>query len=154
MKQLRTQRVYLRDNDIFIPNADIPHEEIDRDFGEPTLKREVYCFTLIGQHDYLDEHDNPALMDTEKEEAEDRDLAFAKKVITKNRSRHFIKQGPDGRLFNPLGIDEWTHNKTKHKTGEKVWHYTEVSPEAFDLYMKFLRTKNVAYHKNAERETF
>lgn len=156
MKRLQTQRgrVRLRDKDIFVPGNDVPHEEVDRDFGEEVPEREVYCYTIAGDHDYLDGQGNPALMDTEDEEAEDRAETFAMKVLTSSgTTRYFIKQGPDGRLFNPLGIDEWTHNKTR-KGGDKVWHYHQVGSEAFDLYIKFLRTKNTAYHKNAEREAF
>ena len=150
----RQTRDRLTDKDIYMPKADIPTEEIDRDFGT-IPDRDVFCYTMSGKHDYLDEKDNPVLMDTDEEEAEDRDLTFAKRVQVKGGAvRYFIKQGPDGRLFNPLGFDEWTHNKTRHRTGEKIWSYHEVSPQAFSLYLKFLRTKNTAYHKNAEREAF
>ena len=149
-----TSRVRIKRADIFDPTAQVDTIEPDRDFGrEP--ERDVVCYTFYGQHDYLDADDNPTLMDIDGVEAEERDLAFAKAVTVNGRTRFFIKQGDNGRLFNPIGMtDQWTHNKFRHHTGSKQWNFVEVSPRAFGFYLDFLRTKNTAYHKNAEREAF
>lgn len=153
MPRQRSTRVRLREADIFDPTSKVTTIEPDRDFGrEP--KREVVCYTIFGQHDYLDADDMPCLMDGDVT-AEENDWACAKTVTIDGNTRFFVKRGDNGRLLNPIGIsDEWTHNKFRHQTGKKAWNFMEVNERVFQFYIQFLKTKNTAYHINAEREAF
>lgn len=152
-KTLKRGRTKLRDEDIFDPKSQVQTLEPDRDFGrEP--ERDVYIYTIYGQHDYLDHDDNPTLF-TEREGItdEDRPTAFAKKVVSEDRERFFIKSN-GVQLYNPIGVaDENRHNKFLQHAGKKEWKFVEVSPKSFRFYLAFLRTKNVAHHLNAQRET-
>ena len=83
--------------------------------------------------------------------AEDRDEAYAKIVDSDTGRAYFIKRGPGGHFFNPLGL--FTEgNAGKRRLGENVWKYARVNRKVFDLYLHFLRTKNQAWLNNAERE--
>jgi hypothetical protein len=112
------------------------------------------CYTLFGQHDYLDENDMPCLFDDEIP-AEESDFAYAKTVTVNNKTKFFVKRGDHGKLFNPIGMsDEWTHRDFRNKTGKKQWNFMEVNERVFTFYIRFLKSKNTAHHMNAEREAF
>lgn len=83
--------------------------------------------------------------------AEERDIAYAKIEMVDGRAFYYIKQGPNARYFNPIGIyDEGRH--MKRHAGEHLWKFRRVNRAAFDLYIKFLQTKNQTYLIAAERE--
>jgi len=149
-----SRRTKIGKNDIFDPKASIKSLEPDRDFGREPSKN-VICYTIIGKHSYLDASDNPVVMDTQDCLAEDNPLSFAKSIEVDGDVRYFIKVGNNHRLINPIGIsDENTQNNFDNKSGKSQWRYRLVDPRAFSLYQAFLRTKNIAFHMNAEREIF
>ena len=56
-----------------------------------------------------------------------------------------------GKFFDPLSnLEEELKNYESH-TGRYRYAYKSVSRECFDLYLSFLKTKNSAFLKNAER---
>lgn len=133
---------------------------------KPTIKSPItLAFTLVGQHDdFIDKNGDvsqdgfPSLYDIESKGvrtlAEDRPIAYAKKVITNTRTRCFVKRNSLGRLYNPLGMyEELKHNKQLKGTSQDGWKYHEVSSEVFDSYLTFLKSRNVAWLLNAERQT-
>ena len=102
-------------------------------------------YTLIGNHSSLDDESNPI---TTKETS-----AFAKKIVTPNKTRYFIKVGVHGKIYNPIGLfSEGTSNKFLARAGKKAWDFKEVNSKVFDMYVNFLRTKNIAWLTNAQRE--
>ena len=142
---------------IFRPNASVEGEPVDTTFD--ILKeddREVWVYTILGKHDFIDEDDNPVLGDeSEDYEAEDRPNAFAKKVsINGGQWRYSVRRSSNGRMLNPIGQDEGRHNKELHHAGRKELEFHSVNARAFKFYLAFLRTKNLANLRNAERETF
>lgn len=107
-------------------------------------KESLYCF--FGEHDFLDSENNPRL-------SKDNAKVLAKIVATPSSTRFFIKTGPYGRIYNPIGMySEGTENKFLAKIGKNEWNFREVNKGIFDQYVNFLRTKNTAWLTNAERE--
>lgn len=103
-------------------------------------------YTLFGRHDYIDDEQNPRLNS-------ETDEAFAKTVIANNKTKFFIKTGLYGKVYNPIGLySENTHSKFLHKSGKPAWNFKEVNSKVFNMYVSFLRTKNLAWLNNAERE--
>lgn len=109
-------------------------------------EKESKYYTIFGKHDYLDDDQNPRL-DKESQQA------FAKVIINNNKSRFFIKTGTYGKIYNPIGLySENTHSKFLNRAGKPAWNFKEVNSRVFGMYVSFLRTKNLAWLNNAERE--
>jgi hypothetical protein len=108
--------------------------------------RTVECFTVLGQHEYLDDEKRPKIGNEDK--------ALAKSVQVGSRpTRYYIKVGTYGKIFNPMGLYTEGHSeKFLAKIGRKQFEYKEVNQKIFDLYLNFLSTKNLAWLNNAERE--
>lgn len=103
-------------------------------------------YTLIGKHSNIDEDGFPTVDD-------DNLSAFAKKISSNGKSRYFIKVGTHGKIYNPIGLySEGTSNKFLARAGKKAWDFKEVNSKVFDMYINFLKTKNVAWLTNAQRE--
>ena len=103
-------------------------------------------YTLFGQHDYLDNDNYPRLEDGTGD-------VLAKKISSNDGERYFIKLGAHGKIYNPIGLySEGMSNKFMTKIGKKAWEFKAVSPKVFSLYTNFLKTKNIAWLRNAERE--
>lgn len=123
-------------DDIFIPNTNKTNANT----------KNLALFTLIGQHKFLDKDKNPRV-DTEN------DKVYAKKITLDNNDKYYIKVGTYGKVYNPIGLfSEGTSNKFLSKIGKKAWEFKEVNSKVFDMYVNFLRTKNIAWLNNAERE--
>lgn len=123
-------------DNIFVPNINKVSSNI----------KELELYTLIGQHKFLDDNKNPRL------EIEN-DRAYAKKTLLDNSPKYYIKVGTYGKIYNPIGLfSEGTSNKFLSKIGKNAWEFKEVNSKVFDMYINFLRTKNIAWLNNAERE--
>jgi hypothetical protein len=121
-------------DNIFHPKAEVAS----------TKTSELY--TLIGKHEFLDSDKNPRV----KIES---DNVLAKKVIADDSTRYYIKVGLYGKVYNPIGLySEGTSNKFLARAGKKAWEFKEVNSKIFDMYVRFLKTKNLAWLNNAERE--
>jgi hypothetical protein len=79
--------------------------------------------------------------------SEDGDKVYAKKILMEDESiRYYIKFGGNrNSLINPYSDDETYMNLKESK-------FVGVSKSTFNNYIDFLRTKNLAYLYNAERE--
>lgn len=109
-------------------------------------KDQSYFYTIIGKQKYFDDDKNP-LLDKDGPEV------FAKKITLNGKTKHYIKVGTYGKIYNPIGsFSEGTANKFLAKVGKKAWEFEEVNSKVFDMYVNFLRTKNMAWLNNAERE--
>lgn len=119
----------------------------------------VTVYTIMGKQDGADENGIPVLYDGIHERpnhpdviiyAESSDDAYAKKTFNGNRSRFYIKANHQGEFYSPLGIYE-EKGATQLRHGEPMWKFREVNQRIFDMYASFLKTKNIAWLKNAER---
>lgn len=99
-------------------------------------------FTLFGMQDYIDNEGNTC----QKQETGN---TFAKIVDNK----YLIKIGINNTVYNPIGMfSENQPNKILSKIGKKEFSFKRVNKKVFDLYVSFLRTKNLAWLNNANRE--
>ena len=153
----KTNRVRQEDveQSIFRPQANVVGDHVDRDFFK-NPEREVIVYTIFGQHDDLDEAGCPLILDADEQHlAEDNPRAFAKsvKLEHKNTKYYYIKRTANGFFFNPSGIDEGNQIKFANHAGRKVYEFSEVNKKVFTFYLQFLKTKNTAHLRRAERET-
>lgn len=97
--------------------------------------------------EHLDENSNVQV-------AEDSKKVLARKIQRDDGSvKYSIKLDNSARLFNPGSIfssDKYANFlDTVCRRSNK---FKDVSEKTFSMYLKFLKTKNIAYLHNAERE--
>lgn len=108
---------------------------------QSATKTNMY-YTAVGNQDYIDDEGNTR-HDEEKQNT------FAKI----ENGKFFIKVGLDNRAYNPIGLfSEGQHNKVLSKIGKNEFNYKKVNQRVFELYLSFLRTKNIAWLNNTNRE--
>lgn len=111
--------------------------------NQPLPRYKYYC--LLGQHDNLDNEGYPIA--SSKDEA----LAFTK--VVGSETQYFLKVGLYGKVYNPMGLySEGKSNKFVAKIGKNEYNFTRVNQKVFDMYLNFLKSKNLAWLNNAERE--
>jgi hypothetical protein len=121
--------------DLFKINADTTAEKY-------TYQR----YTLFGQQETLDKEGNPI---TSKER---NTYAYTRSSL-KGKANYYIKVGLHGKVYNPMGLySEGKANKFMSKIGKNEYNFSKVNQRVFDMYLNFLRTKNIAWLNNAERE--
>lgn len=109
---------------------------------ESQEEKSAEFYTVFGMEDYIDNDGNPR----QKKEKQN---TFAKTADGK----YFVKIGIDNRVYNPIGMySEGQHNKMLQKIGKKQFNFKRVNKKVYDLYVSFLRTKNLAWLNNADRE--
>jgi hypothetical protein len=124
-------------DDIFIINKDKKSE----------IFQYVY-YTIMGSHSDIDVDRNPIASNEQKS------LAYKKYNIDNPEDiQYFIKIGTYGKIFNPIGLyTEGKQNKFLSKVGKNEFVFKRVNNKVFGMYLNFLRTKNLAWLHNAERE--
>ena len=115
------------------------------DVKEELLQQEF--FTISGSEEFT-------LQDTPRRHNVD-DQVYAKRIQRKDGTYKLtIRTATDGKLYNPMSIYGEEKKSTLLdnicKSNEK---FRTVNPKAFDLYIQFLSSKNLAYLYNAERES-
>lgn len=111
---------------------------------EPDSAEYTY-YTVFGSHSDIDTDGNPLC------ESKDKSLAYTKNF--NNTKQYYLKIGTYGKIFNPIGLySEGRQNKFLSKVGKNEYSFTKVNSKVFDMYLNFLRTKNIAWLNNAERE--
>lgn len=112
----------------------------------PTQENEYY--TLMGMEDFQDSLNNPRINNSNDNKI------LAKKIVRDDNSVKFsIKLGNNGKVYNPISIyGEEKKNNFLDRICRSSNKFKEVNFKAFELYVKFLKTKNIAWLHNAERE--
>lgn len=107
-------------------------------------KQENEYFTIDGQQDYFDSNGYPRSKNTDSYNV------MAKKIFRIDGStKYMIRVAYDGKMYNPMSIYENSKNSAKSKSLIK---FREVSYKSFDMYLSFLKTKNLSWLYNSERE--
>lgn len=115
---------------------------VDKNKKPEVNKTESVYYTAVGNQDYIDDDGNTR-------HTKEQDDTFAKMV----NGKFFIKVGLDNRAYNPIGLfSEGQHNKILSKIGKNEFIYKKVNQRVFELYLSFLRTKNIAWLNNTNRE--
>lgn len=123
-------------------------------YNAPTNKtssNQADCyFTQIGQHDFIDEQNNPRA----NSETDNKVLAKIK-FKDNGKPKYLIRIDHNKRLFNPTNESA---QKSKNKSIDLFLPnfdaFKEVSQKVFDFYTTFLRTSNTSWINHAEREDF
>ena len=125
---------------------------IDKKKSTKKPKRSETIYTVSGQQDYLEKGKYPCVK-TDSKTAQESPNAFAMKITIGQRTKYYAKRGKHGRLYNPIGMfREGMAQKRLGHAGKLEWRFVEIGEKAFKFYRDFLRTKNIAYLHNAERE--
>lgn len=105
-------------------------------------------YTLVGLEDFVDLNNNPRL------NKETDDNIFAKKTVRADSSvRYSVRLSKDGKIYNPMSIyGQETNSTFLDRVCRASGKFKDVNYKTFDLYVNFLKTKNVAWLHNAERE--
>jgi hypothetical protein len=118
-----------------------------KEINYDTLNNIDEFYTIEGDHDYHDDNHNPRTIKDNKK-------TLAKKLFTENKKpRYLIKMNTAGKLHNPLSIvsqQKMTGNFLDRKCREPK--FKSVSNKTFIMYINFLRTKNLSWLYNADRE--
>lgn len=109
-------------------------------------------FTIRGSQDFLDDDQNPRLKSDGPTVLAKRISYYDGSEMIKSKMRYQIKVGSYGRIYNPIGMYSEGHsNKFSSKSGKEEWRMKEVNENIFNLYLSFLKTKNIAHLTLAER---
>ena len=102
-----------------------------------------------------------SIFSEEESLADDETVIHATKTLTKkskNIIKRYIKKCTVGmeasHFLNPYSMwyKESESASFDKRSGRNVYEYCEVDENCFQLYLKFLNTKNVVYLRHAERE--
>lgn len=109
------------------------------------LQNKYYC--IKGEEDFLDEDNYPRV-------SESNPNVSAKAIVKQDGIyRYFIKADHTGRAYNPISsLEKGVSLKILDKIKNTDYKFIEVNKRAFDMYTKFLITKNTAWFHNTERE--
>ncbi len=105
-------------------------------------------YTLIDHQDFIDSDNNPRAKN-------DNDQVLAKKIIRDDGSiKYMVKRDGSGKLYNPISI--YGQNVSRSTTFLdktcKDFKFRTVNMKIFEYYISFLKTKNLSWLYNAERE--
>jgi hypothetical protein len=115
---------------------------VDKSQNKASKITEDKFYTIWGMEDFIDDDGNTRQTKETKN-------TFAKAIS----SKYFIKIGLDNRVYNPIGLfSEGRPNKVLSKIGKNEFNFKRVNAKVFDWYLSFLRTKNIAWLNNANRE--
>lgn len=118
-------------------------------FGKKNTTENTEFYTISGEEDHIINGIPIRNLDDDK--------VYAKKIQRADASlRYLIRLDPTAKLFNPLSIYDGTDKRqvteflnTVCRTNKK---FREVNYKVFELYLRFLSTKNISWLHNAERE--
>lgn len=125
-----------------------------------TNNQEDKFYCLSGYEDYLDDEGYPRLQkDSENTSAK---IVFSKKpkhfadTATKSYGRYYIKLDPNSKVFNPKKILSPIEEKNSlsfiNSVCKNEWSFQEVTPQIFQKYIRFLKTQNLSWLKDAQRD--
>jgi len=118
---------------------------------------EFYC--LLGYQDFLDDLGFPRTYN-ENENVVAK-IIFSKKTkhfsdSNKSFGRYYIKLDPNSKVFNPKQILSSVKDKDSlnfiNNICKQEWDFKEVTPQIFQKYITFLKTQNLSWLKDAQRD--
>jgi hypothetical protein len=121
---------------------------------------ESFYYTLIGDEDFLDEYGNPAKKSLDnsvcaKAVKNKPPKAFQSNTLNNSAGfSYYIKASPNRVLHNPVSL--YSTNSSKPSFIDSVCKkdkaFIEVNKAIFDKYLTFLKTKNIQWLTEAQRE--
>jgi len=118
-------------------------------------KQDSY-YVLKGDHEFLDENDNPRSSKLEEACAK---LVFGKKSkhITDKKAynSYYIKCNPNKEAYNPIKLHSAIQDKKTNAFIDNVckseWSFLEVDQSIFNKYLEFLKSHNIRILKDINR---
>jgi hypothetical protein len=116
-------------------------------------KTATVCYTIFGEHDELRDISGqlnvegyPTINNGKKSKI------YAKAVLIEGKfPQYFVRLDSSGHFFNPIDIfDNSSHAKIRHAASEAEM-FAPVKDSTFIQYVKFLKTRNDGYLRQAER---
>ena len=91
-------------------------------------------------------------IDSKNDKGDDNPDCLCKIVIINGKRNPYIKSDIYGNLFNPwMSMTNQLEINRRIIKKNSAWSYKLVTQECFDIYMKFLKTRNANYHRMCER---
>jgi hypothetical protein len=122
-----------------------------------TPTEQLYC--LIGQEDFIDDDGFPRINDPESDNVVAKSVQNKKgknMTSSQNYCTYFVRISPNLELYNPINRLSPIKDKRKYNFIDSIcketWTFKEVNKQIFDKYLTFLKTKNLSWLKDAERE--
>jgi len=131
---------------------------IDRSqFITKTHECQEKLYTLIGDESYIDEEGFPrANTESSNVYAKAVKNKLGKKFNSDTQYRFYIKTDPNKNIINPIKIHSSITEKNNRSFLNKICKsetiFTEVSQHIFDQYINFLKSQNIQWLDNAQRE--
>lgn len=118
-------------------------------FGSKIVEEKEFFYTSLGEHDFLDN-------EIPMKNSEDNNV-YAKKIIRSNGTvKYLIRLDYSAKFFDPFSIYDKEDKKQSVEFLNSVCRsnkkFKEVNNKVFDLYLRFLVSKNPSWLFNAERE--
>lgn len=117
-----------------------------------------YC--LAGSEDFVDDDGFPRVEENNISNIMAK-VVFSKKPkhfedSNKSYARYYIKLDPNSKIFNPKkilsSIEEKNSLSFVNSICKTEWEFREVTPQIFQKYITFLRTQNLSWLKDAQRD--
>lgn len=127
---------------IFSASSQNPTQQIEKH----TSADNNMFYTIEDHAEFKDENGNHRL-------SSDGQYVYAKKILREDESiKYSVKTDTKGKLFNPISI--YGQEKTNNFLDKtcKDTKFRTVNFKTFEMYIKFLNTKNLSWLHNAERE--
>lgn len=124
--------------------------------SEPSIKEQKY-YCCSGKEDFIDEDGYPRSENENNTEVVAKALSNKKPKHFNDKIAHYrfyIKMSPDKQPFNPVELHSSLKDKSTfiNQTCKGTWIFKEVDKSVFDLYLKFLKSKNQKYLKDIGRQ--
>jgi hypothetical protein len=108
-------------------------------------KKDEY-YTFIDDSDFIDSNNNPR-------SKKDSSKVLAKKILRPdNTYKLMIKITRDNKPYNPMSIYGNRKESTIFDNANTNNKFIQVNNKAFECYLKFIKSKNLSWLNNAERE--
>ena len=109
---------------------------------------ETMLYTIIDQHNFIDDDNNPRL-------SKNSNRVYAKRITKNNTQKYLIKVDNTNKFYNPLSpVSSIKPTKILQTISIPKNQFKQVNQEIFSMYLNFLRSKNEAWLHNAERESY
>ena len=112
-------------------------------------EQERLAYSFGEERDYDDSDGYPRAEILAGEDIFKTDRVYALKIINETSTRYYIKCGMHGRPYNPIGMYK---DSRKVRRGGSIVQLKKTTEKKFNFYVEFLKTRNLAWLHNAERE--
>lgn len=109
-----------------------------------------FYYGSIKAYDFIDADNNPRISD-------EQDSRILAKIKTKNNGlpKYLIRINNFKKIYDPnIDMSENKISENLFQDDNTSVNFKEVNKKTFDLYLSFLRTMNISWIRNAEREDF